>query len=174
MGRWVVVLLAVVFAVSVVGCSAKKKGTGLGEEGEGQVGEDTLGGGATGGSLDTARSGTFGQVAQGPLADIHFAYDSFELEPEARQILKQNADWLEAHPNARVEIEGHCDDRGTVEYNLALGTKRASAAKTYLVSLGISNGRISTVSYGEELPLCHDETESCWASNRRDHFVVVQ
>jgi len=173
MGRWVGILVAAVLAVGVVSCSAKKK-PGLGEEGEGRVGEDTLSGSTPGGSLDMARAGGLGAAAaQGPLSDIHFAFDSFELEPEARQILKQNASWLESHPEAHVEIEGHCDDRGTVEYNLALGTKRAAAAKSYLESLGISPSRITTVSYGEELPLCHEQTESCWSMNRRCHSVVV-
>jgi peptidoglycan-associated lipoprotein len=171
MGRWVGVLLAVVLSIAVVSCSAKKK-SGL-EEGEGKLGEDTLGT-TPGGSLDVARAGGLGAAAaEGPLTDIHFAYDSFDLEPEARQTLKQNAAWLESHPDAHVEIEGHCDDRGTVEYNLALGTKRAAAVKSYLESLGISASRITTVSYGEELPLCHEETESCWSTNRRAHSVVV-
>jgi peptidoglycan-associated lipoprotein len=107
------------------------------------------------------------------LDDIHFDYDSFDLTDEARPILQRNADWLSSNRGAQVEIEGHCDDRGTVEYNLALGSKRAAAAKAYLVSLGISPDRLTTISYGEELPLCHDATESCWASNRRARFVVA-
>jgi peptidoglycan-associated lipoprotein len=109
----------------------------------------------------------------GPLHDIHFDYDSFDLDESARQTLQEDADWLKDHPEARVEIEGHCDNRGTVEYNLALGAKRAAAAKSYLIALGIGRDRLTTISYGEELPLCQEETESCWSRNRRAHLVVV-
>lgn len=108
----------------------------------------------------------------GPLKEVYFAYDSFDLRQDARETLKTSADWLKANPAARVEIEGHCDERGTNEYNLALGAKRAQAAKDYLVSLGIPAARLSTISYGEELQVCKDQTEDCWQKNRRDRFVV--
>ena len=87
--------------------------------------------------------------------------------------LRDNGNWLKDHPQAKVEIEGHCDERGTVEYNLALGAKRARAAKDYLVALGVAADRLTTISYGEELPLCHEHTEECWQKNRRAHFVVL-
>ncbi len=90
-----------------------------------------------------------------------------------RVTLKANAEWLKANPSARVEIEGHADERGTNEYNLALGAKRAQAAKDYLVTLGISAERLSTVSYGEETPVCREHTEGCWQRNRHDRFVVI-
>jgi len=109
----------------------------------------------------------------GPLQDIHFAYDSFELSSEARDILRANATWLQKNAQAKVEVEGHCDERGTVEYNLALGAKRARAARDYLVSLGVAPERLSTISYGEELPLCKESNESCWQQNRRAHFLVL-
>jgi peptidoglycan-associated lipoprotein len=109
----------------------------------------------------------------GPLQDIHFAFDSFELSSEARDTLRSNNDWLKGNSQAKVEVEGHCDERGTSEYNLALGAKRAKAARDYLVSLGTSPERLSTISYGEELPLCHESTESCWEQNRRAHFLVL-
>jgi peptidoglycan-associated lipoprotein len=114
-----------------------------------------------------------GQGEGGPLQDIHFAYDAFELSSEARETLRTNSDWLKSNSQTKVEIEGHCDDRGTAEYNLALGAKRAKAARDYLVSLGISAERLSTISYGEELPLCHEASESCWEQNRRAHFLVL-
>jgi peptidoglycan-associated lipoprotein len=114
-----------------------------------------------------------GQGEGGPLQDIHFAFDSFELPSEARDILRSNNDWLRSNLQAKVEVEGHCDERGTSEYNLALGAKRAKAARDYLVSLGTSPERLSTISYGEELPLCHESTESCWEQNRRAHFLVL-
>ena len=175
MGRWAAVVVAAAALVVVVsgGCSSKKKGLETGEETSGaRLGEETIPG--RGGSLDQARSGSLGAGGRdGPLTDIQFEYDSYEITPEGRQVLQRNADWLSSNGNARVEIEGHCDQRGTVEYNLALGAKRAAAAKDYLESLGISADRLTTVSYGEELPLCHDDSETCFAENRRDHFVVL-
>jgi peptidoglycan-associated lipoprotein len=155
---------------SVGGCGSKKKGGDLGAEGGQGLGEESLGGG----SLDKARSGTLGSEAvTGPLGDVHFDYDSFELDDEARDTLQGHASWLRDNSETRVEIEGHCDDRGTVEYNLALGAKRAAAVKSYLSSLGTPSDRVTTISYGEELPLCHEATESCWHTNRRAHFVVI-
>jgi peptidoglycan-associated lipoprotein len=108
-----------------------------------------------------------------PLKEIYFGFDSFDLNPEARAILKTNADWLRANSSVRVEVEGHCDERGTNEYNLALGAKRAQAAKDYLVTLGVATDRLSTISYGEELPVCKESTEDCWQKNRRDRFVIT-
>jgi len=97
------------------------------------------------------------------------------LTSEARSILQANAAWLKANPRANIEIEGHCDERGTTEYNLALGAKRARAALDYLVSLGIPAARIRTTSYGEELPLCKESTENCFEKkNRRDRFVEAR
>jgi len=86
--------------------------------------------------------------------------------------MKANAEWLKANPDAKVRIEGNCDERGTIEYNQALGQRRASAAKKYLVNLGIKSSRISLISYGKEKPSCMDGTESCWQENRRDDFVA--
>jgi len=167
---WVGGVVAVTFiALAAAGCSSKKKGSDLeGGQGAGAgLSDESL----SGGSLALAKSGQLGAGDTGPLHDIHFDYDSFELDETARQTLQENAQWLKDHPSVRVEVEGHCDDRGTVEYNLALGAKRAAAAKNYLVALGISRDRITTISYGEELPLCQEETEECWSRNRRDHFV---
>lgn len=104
--------------------------------------------------------------------DILFAYDSAELTPDARMLLKEKAEWLVSHPYAAVTIEGHCDERGTTEYNLALGEKRALAAKGYLIDLGVSANRIRTISYGEEKPLVEGDDEISWAQNRRAHFVI--
>jgi peptidoglycan-associated lipoprotein len=152
-------------AFNNVGCSTKKDaedayGAGLGEEGVGG-----------GGSLDARRAGV-GADSSGPLKDVTFDYDSSELREESRLTLRENAAWLQSNKGATVEVEGHCDDRGTVEYNLALGAKRARVVKDYLVALGVADQRLTTISYGEELPLCYDQTESCWQRNRRAHFVV--
>jgi peptidoglycan-associated lipoprotein len=108
----------------------------------------------------------------GPLADIRFDLDSSALNDAARQTLGQHFVWLKDHAGASVTIEGHCDDRGTVDYNLALGEQRARAAKDYLASLGVDPGRLRTVSFGKEKPLDPSANEAAWARNRRAHFVV--
>jgi peptidoglycan-associated lipoprotein len=125
-------------------------------------------------SLDALRTGeSTATAASSPLKDVNFAFDSHELTADARQILKGNADWLKAHPAVQVQIEGHCDERGTVEYNLALGAKRAKVVKDYLVTLGIITDRLSDISYGEEIPVCKEHTEGCWEKNRRARFVIA-
>ena len=122
-------------------------------------------------SLEAARRDQ--APAPSPLKDIYFNYDKYDLKTEARGTLKANADWLKTNASARVEIEGHADERGTNEYNLALGAKRAQAARDYLVTLGISKERLSTISYGEELPVCKEQNEGCWQKNRRGRFVII-
>ncbi len=164
-----VVLLGLLVTLIGVGCSAKKKGAGAGAEGTG-VGEEGLG---SGGSLERYRQGTLGGGEEGPLKDVHFAFDSYELDEQARATLRDNGNWLKDHSQTKVEVEGHCDERGTVEYNLALGAKRARAAKEYLGALGVAGDHVTTISYGEELPLCRDHDETCWQKNRRVHFVVL-
>ena len=111
--------------------------------------------------------------AASPLKDINFDFDRYSLQPEARQTLKANAKWLKDNPSGRIEIEGHADERGTNEYNLALGARRAQTVKDYLSALGIASDRLSTISYGEELPVCKGQGESCWQKNRRAHFVII-
>jgi peptidoglycan-associated lipoprotein len=111
-------------------------------------------------------------TAAGPLSDIYFAYEQYDLNETSRAALKAHAKWLKDRPAVWVEIEGHCDARGTAEYNLALGAKRAQAAKDYLTALGIPAARITVISYGAELPVCNESTEECWQKNRRDRFVV--
>ena len=106
--------------------------------------------------------------------DVYFEFDSIRLAPEAQEILTQKATWLRANPAAKVTIEGHCDDRGTNEYNLALGEGRAQSVKAFLVDLGIKPSRLNTISYGEERPIDHAQTEEGWASNRRAHFVIIE
>jgi peptidoglycan-associated lipoprotein len=106
--------------------------------------------------------------------DIMFEFDSAKLSDEAQQILRNKAEWLRQNPRARVTIEGHCDERGTNEYNLALGDRRAFSAKSFLVDLGIDESRLTTVSYGEERPIDSRSVEEAWAKNRRAHFVIKQ
>jgi peptidoglycan-associated lipoprotein len=106
------------------------------------------------------------------LRNIYFDFDKYEIRPGDALLLEENAKWLKASADTRVLIEGHCDERGTNEYNLALGERRAKATGDYLVSLGIAASRITTISYGEERPVCTERAESCWAQNRRSHFLV--
>jgi peptidoglycan-associated lipoprotein len=109
-----------------------------------------------------------------PLKDVFFEFDRYDLSADARSVLRANADWLKSNPAVRVEIEGHCDERGTNEYNLALGAKRAQAAREYLATLGVAAERLSTISYGEEIPVCKEASEACWKQNRRARFVALQ
>jgi peptidoglycan-associated lipoprotein len=104
--------------------------------------------------------------------NIYFAFDRYDLNSEARENLEMLTDWLLAHPEFEVTIEGHCDERGTTEYNLALGERRAEAAKAYIVNLGMDIGKVTTISYGEELPVDPGHNEKAWAKNRRGHFLV--
>lgn len=106
--------------------------------------------------------------------DILFEFDSASLSIEAQEILRKKAEWLRENPKARVTIEGHCDERGTSEYNLALGDRRAYSAKVFLVDLGIEESRLATISYGEERPIDSNSSEEAWAKNRRDHFVIKE
>ena len=110
----------------------------------------------------------------GPLEDVHFEYDQARLSDQARAIIERHALWLQNHRAAKVVIEGHCDERGTVDYNLALGEQRARAVRDYLTSLGVAGDRVTTVSYGKERPLDPASHEAAWAKNRRAHFVVTR
>ncbi|HEY7471442.1 MAG TPA: peptidoglycan-associated lipoprotein Pal [Gemmatimonadota bacterium] len=106
-------------------------------------------------------------------APIYFDFDRSDLREDARQTLQAKAEALRQFPDIRIRIEGHCDERGTVEYNLALGERRADAARAYLVDLGIDPDRMTTISYGEERPAVEGQNEGAWSQNRRDEFVVI-
>jgi len=105
---------------------------------------------------------------------IYFDFDKSDLKPEAQAVLKKKADWLREHPAYSLRIEGNCDERGTNEYNLALGERRANSAKKFLVALGIAEDRIATISYGEERPVDPRHNEEAWAKNRRDEFKLMK
>jgi len=111
--------------------------------------------------------------AERPLNDVLFDYDQSVIRDEARPLLQKNGDWLKRWTSTRITIEGHCDSRGSAEYNIALGDRRANAVKDYLVSLGVPAGRVLTVSKGKEQPFCREENERCWQENRRGHFIVT-
>ena len=131
--------------------------------------EPFLGGSGSGG-MDEARTLPFKDTSS--LQDIHFKFDKYDLDDQSRGILRQNADYLRTNSSAIIEIQGHCDERGTNNYNIALGERRAQSTKMYMVSQGISAKRIHTISYGEEKPFCFDSNNGCWFKNRRAHFRI--
>jgi len=120
----------------------------------------------------TARPSPKEFMAIPELKDINFDFDKYDIRPGDAKILDANAGWLKSNPDQLLLIEGHCDERGTNEYNLALGERRAKSTMNYLVSQGVQAGRITIISYGEERPLCTEHNEGCWAKNRRSHFLV--
>jgi peptidoglycan-associated lipoprotein len=111
--------------------------------------------------------------AEKPLTDAFFDYDKYNIRDDQTGALQKDAEWLKKWPSVKITIEGHCDSRGTSEYNLALGERRANAVRSYLVSLGVGADRMVTISKGKEQPFCMEENESCWAQNRRGHFIVT-
>jgi peptidoglycan-associated lipoprotein len=125
-------------------------------------------------SIDTGDSGGYGTAGQkiAALPTIYFEYDSFSLNSSSREALGMAAQWLKANTAQKIQIEGHCDERGTTEYNLALGERRASTVRDFLVGQGVSSTQVSTISYGEERPLAMGSDEATWAKNRRAEFVT--
>jgi peptidoglycan-associated lipoprotein len=111
-------------------------------------------------------------AANANLKDVYFEFDRYDIRPEAARILDANATWLKGNPRNLLLIEGHCDERGTAEYNLALGERRAKSTLNYLVGQGVAASRITVISYGKERPVCTEKTEACWAMNRRAHHLV--
>jgi peptidoglycan-associated lipoprotein len=107
------------------------------------------------------------------LSDVYFDLDQSDIRDDARALLSKDADWLKKWTSTQITVEGHCDSRGSAEYNLALGSRRATAVKDYLVNLGVAAGRVTVVSKGKEQPFCSDENEACWQQNRRGHFLVT-
>jgi peptidoglycan-associated lipoprotein len=120
----------------------------------------------------TARPAVKGFEAVPELQDVYFDFDKYDIRPADTRILDANAAWLKSNPSHLVLIEGHADERGTNEYNLALGERRAKSTMNYLVSQGVQANRITIISYGEERPTCTEKSEGCWAKNRRSHFLV--
>jgi peptidoglycan-associated lipoprotein len=113
------------------------------------------------------------EEANKQLTDVYFDLDKSDLKDDARAGLQKNADWMKKWTMTRVTIEGHCDSRGTTEYNLALGERRARIVRDYLVSLGVAGERVQAISKGKEAPFCTEENEACWSQNRRGHFVLT-
>ncbi len=177
-----VIALAGVFFVAAAGCAKNVKtseqsmgvfdadsnmGTEEVFEGRATVDEEDL--------QDTGFQGgdSMGKGASAKLEDVYFEFNASLLRSKDKKVLDENVRWLKANPNRRITIQGHADERGTNEYNLTLGERRAQAAKRYLISNGIDPQRIKTISYGEENPFCSQHTEQCWQENRRGHFVKM-
>ncbi|MEN9845706.1 MAG: hypothetical protein RIS36_853 [Pseudomonadota bacterium] len=156
--------VALTSVVTLSGCSWFSSGSGDGELSESE--------------LEAQREGRFGSGSipsaegEGMFQDIHFGFDSYSLDDQARADLQSNARTLKEQSSLQVTLEGHTDERGTVEYNMALGAERARAVKSALVALGIPGSRIDTISYGEEIPLDPGHDEVAWGKNRRVHFAV--
>jgi len=145
--------------------------SGSGGNDSGSGGNDSGSGGSGFGSgMDEARTLPFKDTSS--LQDIHFKFDRYDLDEDSRSTLRKNASYLKADSSAVIEIQGHCDERGTNNYNVALGERRAHSTKMYLVSQGVSARRIHTISYGEERPFCFDSNAACWQKNRRAHFRI--
>ena len=115
----------------------------------------------------------YAEGKEGMFADIMFDYDKYDVKESYKSELQTVAEWMTKNSSGKLSVEGNCDDRGTNEYNLALGDRRAKAVRDYLVSLGVASSRIETISYGEEKPVCSEQSEECWAKNRRAHFVIL-
>lgn len=158
--------IALAAVTLIAGCSSKKKTEDVGAEG-------SAGGSAIdSGPMTFEASGSDSGKIDG-LKSINFEYDSSSLSKTAKDTLKGNVTWLKAQGKSNMQIEGHCDDRGSIEYNLALGERRANSVKAYMVSLGIPAGRLSVISYGEEKPLDNSGSESAFVKNRRANFVPL-
>lgn len=165
-----IALFALCLAVALASCS--KKDVKQDEPGFSPSDGMSAEGGDTGAAAPTLSAGD-ASVASPELETVFFAFDSFSLSNEGRKALKSNAQYLSENPTATVQVEGHCDERGTTEYNLALGERRANAAKDYLQKLGVDPARISVISYGEERPAEMGSDEAAWAKNRRAAFVIL-
>jgi peptidoglycan-associated lipoprotein len=163
-------LVLAVALVATAGCTKKRPI----DIPPGPITDNNGGGGIDNGSGEegtNALNEAFKRETQGNT--IHFGLDQFDIDPESRAILDSQARWLVAHPNVRITIEGHCDERGTREYNLALGDRRANAAKNYLAARGVSPSQINTISYGKERPAALGSDDNSWAQNRRAVTIVI-
>jgi len=156
------------------GSMAGGAGSGAGGAGAAGAGGAGSGAGAATGTTIPSLPSPKEFVESAALRDVFFDFDKYDVRPADKGTLDENAKWLKSNTAALLLIEGHTDERGTNEYNLALGERRAKATRDYLVSVGIDAGRITVISYGEERPVCTDKTEACWAKNRRAHFLVKQ
>lgn len=166
--------IAVALGLACAGCAKKAKVT-IPSQGMGLFGAE----GAGGIPLTETPEGPFAEPENYPdpeakevFVDVHFDYNKSDIRPNEQPILDGIARYMQGHPQLIIKVEGHCDDRGSNEYNMALGERRALSIRSYLANLGVTPEKIYTISYGEERPLCVEATESCWARNRRGHFLL--
>lgn len=167
--------MAAVVGLACFGCAKKAKVT-IPSPGAGLFGAE----GAGGIPLTEAPEGPFSEPENYPdpavtaiFVDVHFDYNKSDIRQSERPILEKIAEYMKGHPQLMIKVEGHCDERGSNEYNMALGERRALSIRSYLANLGIMPEKIYTISYGEERPLCVEPNESCWARNRRGHFLLA-
>jgi peptidoglycan-associated lipoprotein len=146
----------------VVGCSSKK-----------EAATTAMTGPSGGGTTSSIIPGSAEDFRVNVGDTVHFDFDKYDVLENDKPTLQRQATWLGKYPQVRVTVEGHCDERGTREYNIALGARRANAVKEYLVSLGVSSARVDTISYGKERPVCSESTEDCWAQNRRGVTTIT-
>ncbi len=168
-------LIAATALIAVAGCSKKRPAELPPPPSETPPPAETMpsdNGGQVGNTVVPGSAGDFRQSVSSDT--VHFGTDQSDVDPEAQQILDSQAQWLAKYPNVRITVEGHCDERGTREYNLALGDRRANAAKNYLAERGVDPSRINTISYGKERPVALGSDESSWAQNRRAVTVVIE
>jgi peptidoglycan-associated lipoprotein len=177
----VIAVLAAVSLLTLGACSTKKKETlpATGDKTEAGTSGGADGASGSGGAVTAEERTQQGQrdagyTEESQLKDVNFDYDKSDIRPDARDTLKKNAEWMKTNPKSKVQIEGHCDERGSNEYNLALGERRANAVKKYISSLGVEADRLYTISYGEELPIDPGHSEDAWGKNRRAHFLVTK
>ena len=156
------------FSANPFASNNQGSGSGMGSGNGSGMGSSSSG--SMGSGIQESRLQSF--QASSDLKDIHFEFDQYDLDSNSKAILKKNAEFLKNNPNMHVEIQGHCDERGTNNYNIALGERRAHSTKKYLVSQGVNSRNVHTISYGEEKPFCFSSGESCWSQNRRAHFMV--
>ncbi|MDD5557732.1 MAG: peptidoglycan-associated lipoprotein Pal [bacterium] len=171
----VAAVMAVAVLVAAAGCAKQAKVT-IPSHGRGLLGDEGLLGDIP---LTQMPEGAFVEpedypdpVAREIFRDVHFDYDKYDIRASERPILEGIAVYLREHPQLIIKVEGHCDERGSNEYNLALGERRALSIRSYLSNLGVSAEKIYTISYGEERPLCTESNEGCWSRNRRGHFLL--
>ncbi len=168
---YVLALFMMIVGLGLTGCQPKATTTDMAGTASGT--DAAAPGGDRGGITEASLGDTAALAATAEsIKDVYFDYDQFTVRGDARGVLKTNADILSSDMASTITIEGHCDDRGSGEYNIALGQRRAESVQKYLVNLGVSPGRINIVSFGKEKPFCNDSNEACWQSNRRAHFVV--
>ncbi len=168
--RFLGLMAVMVLCIGLTGCGDKKKDAAMMNDGSNTTTQQT----------DGTQVATDGQYAPGSQAQlvaeigdrVYFGYDQYDLTPEARSTVERQAQWMKTYPNVNVMVEGHCDERGTREYNLALGEKRANAVRNYLISNGVPAGRVQSISYGKERPAIMGADETSWAQNRRGVLVV--